>query len=351
MPKCAQGHDCGLVLECPTCKSDVDYASALPELAKLPDFEPRFEETAVLFVGVPKFPVEGAFCGSLSLAKQESRTIDSYSFPKLTGGNWFEYVKAYRDSLGRWMGLVGYPQAKQVVAVLDSRDPLSVLALEAIRKKGGVTALLVAADLESTPAEQNTSYTSITAAEGAQIPAILATASKAKELASFVEGHGLVVGTDAFSQVVGFVLSASRSVTDFMQGDLKLGITSHFFACVMSASRDVYSSPSGIFQVLGTQLSGTFNADEVHTVYLLSSSSTPLEKDLRPAFDAFSKQFPNLITKDAAYLPKTTRLGFFDVMMLFGVKSTDTLTSLQKGYEKVAKRNGLLSVESLGQFS
>lgn len=347
MPKCVNGHDCEWAIFCPRCGAAVSYRQDFEQLAELPSVEVGYEQTAVLFVGLHRAELPGAYTAEVLLQESPETTGRALGLRMIAGATWLDYYRAYKQEVSLWLRLVGFGRARYRTVVVDTSKFLSVLALDAVDQ--GTIVLALTPSRDSTPIEQNTSYVALRVALRRGLPVILATNRYVRELTFVKKGQGLITGQDALAQIVEQLLVRSvRNVQDFLAVDSRLGVRVHCFSAVMSASNGVYKSYEDVFQVQEFENSLEAFPEEVHTAYLLGSARRDVQSGIGQAFERYTKQIQRLTSAQAAMSEKNDR-GTYDVLLLFGVDESPMDAILKEGYLSVAERAGNLTVEEILQ--
>jgi len=161
MARCPNGHQQRLGLKCATCGGELSYKDSLTELFTLPKVVPDYGKVAILTVGYPRLSPSADFVGELSAGQKDVKTATAFQVASIRGGSWLDLKKKYQQDLARWMTVVGIGKSTDRFLVVDTANPLSVLALSAIPKLEHTAVIAVVADQDSTPVEQNTSYVAI----------------------------------------------------------------------------------------------------------------------------------------------------------------------------------------------
>ena len=208
MPKCTNGHDSGLVLYCATCGEPVRYREAVQELAEVPRAEVTLEETAVLFGGVPQFPVGGAFACTIGVDTKGERAFDRLTLKQLSGGAWPDYSKSYAKEARSWMEANGFLDTPHKLVILDLASPAAVLTITSIPGGLGTVVVGVAADGGCTPVEQNATYVSLEAASRRALPMIVVRRGDVERMTYYTGEEGLVTGYSAFARPLSTLMGA-----------------------------------------------------------------------------------------------------------------------------------------------
>jgi len=347
MPRCEQGHPNGPVLVCEKCGAPVPYADALQSLAELPKPDINYEEVALIFVGFPPFLKDGVYSAQVNFGPKEERSPSRFTVKEIGGGTWLDYCRAYGNRIDSWLKLTGFYHSPIKMLIMHTTDPTSVLLLNSLRSTDGVTVFAVVADEASTPANQNTSYVACELMNRKGVSTILASDTFASEMTSFIETKGLLTGSDAVQQLVSYLVDSITPLQDFLHKDFRLGIRNHFFSVVMGASDFVFNSPRDAFTVLGSQMSTKGGVSEPLSAYLISRAGEERNEEIAAAFARYSRGLGNLLTTGISLNPKDTRLGLYDLFLLYGVNDSRIQNSIEKGYLTVKRNAKDLGVEQL----
>jgi len=129
MPRCANGHEQRLGLKCLTCGAAISYRDSIEELRALPRVEPDYGDVEVITVGYPKLSVKADYVGEISAGQADLKTSTAFEVASIRGGSWQDFNKKYLPELRDWMTRVGIGKSTDRFLVVDTTDPLSVLAL------------------------------------------------------------------------------------------------------------------------------------------------------------------------------------------------------------------------------
>ncbi|MDG6898584.1 MAG: hypothetical protein JRN24_02490 [Nitrososphaerota archaeon] len=341
------GHQSGLAWKCTVCGEPISYKDACRELLDLGTPVRTYPRVAALFVGL-----QGRSSGHYSTltlsAGEESMTKDAFVAAKTTGsGSWFDFRTRYRSDLEGWLDAVGFAGATYRILVVDSTDPLSVLAISTVQPRGTII-FAVIADQDSTPMQQNTSYVALKLASKRGFPVVLASKAYAQEVAYFAEGEGFQVGEKALGRAVDLISAAVDDIAQFLVDDLRLGVNLHCFSSVLSASDAVYKT---LDDALSVQLNATsliIYPDEVQTLFLAAFSGSASQQDLERSFTQYrSKNLKGVITAGRRIYPRPGDPRLYDLVTIFGMRESEVIPLLTDGYLKVAERSRDLRVEAL----
>ena len=348
MPKCTNGHETPLELECPSCGAVVDYPRAIEELVHTPKINPSIEDVSVLSVGMPLPSVPRVFAGEATVGDLDEEDVGRIMLRKLEGGTWLDYDRTYSKKLQRWLKLMLFHRSRYKVLVVDTVNPLSVLALRALPTGENTLVLAITADTVSPPIERYTSYVALTIALQRRARLIVASNGYVEELGHFVEGEGLSVGRQSLGQIVSFLLTSIGDLMDFVERDDRLGVRFHCFSATMAASNLVYRSPNDALLVQKGQTSMELQPHEAVAAYLLASGTGEVREDLTQGFKEYcSQELGNLMSAENRFYVKPSRYSLYDLFILYGLKDAQPPAALRKGYETIVSRAPDLRVEDL----
>ncbi len=196
--KCINGHEqsetAALHLKCTVCGGLILYKEVcVRELPNLPKAELTFEKISLIFAGMSKpsslpFENKDVFVCSISLGDDEIENVEEFVLRRTDASSWLDFYSKYLDKLGGWMKFVGLDKSDYRLLIVDTRKPISVLALAAIQKSWRNTIVLgIIADQTSTLIEQNTSYVAIWTALKQGLPVIAVSTSYVDELIFYTE--------------------------------------------------------------------------------------------------------------------------------------------------------------------
>ena len=346
MPKCKQGHPAGLVLSCESCGAPISYADELSSLAELPRPEIEYEDVTVVFLGVPPFPKTGVHSSEVSLGPKEERSPERCTL-KNVGGTWLNYSRAYGRRVESWLKLTGFYESSFKIIVVDATSPLSVLLLNSLYSADGVLVFAISADGTSNPVDQNTSYVAAEVMKRKGVSTIVASGTFARGMTHLTENEGLLVGSSAVQQLISYLVDSIHPLQNFIQKDFGLGIKDHFYSLVMSASDYVFRSPRDAFAVQGSQMSVERVLDDVQSAYLIACAGEEQSAEIATEFARYSSGMRNLLTTGGSLNRKATSLGFYDLLLLYGVRDARIQEPIEKGYLTVKNSANDLGVEKL----
>ncbi len=345
MPRCAQGHEAGLSLLCPTCGSRVSFRGSLQELLDVPVPEARFEEAAVLFVGFPPFSLPGVYAAEAALGKGGE---GPRAFPAegIEGGTWLDYNARYAERFRRWARLACFGRSRYRVLVLDTTSPLAVLAVNNLPLPDSTLVMATIPGPKATPVAQNSSYAALQLARRRGMHVVLALDSFVGRLAAFTEGKGLSTGRKAYEEVLAYILSFAPDLADLVQKDARLGVGAHFYSILLSASDRVFRSVDGALEVQLAQTSLEGSPEKVITAHLLASAPEEMQAELGASFGRVAARDGwSLLNAEPRVRAKPAGRGLYDVLLLYGVKEPTVLEALRAGYQTVASTAPELSLE------
>jgi hypothetical protein len=345
MPKCAKGHEAGLELKCPSCGSDVSFRGSIQDLLDLPPLEVKFEEVAVLFIGPPPFPLSGVYSAE-ALVGHGREAPAKFVAERLEGGTWLDYNSRYSEQFKAWLRLVGFGKSRYRMVVLDTTSPLAVLAVNNIPLPDTTIVMASIPGANSTPVSQNASYAALQLARRRGMHLILALQSFIGRMATFTEGKGLFTGQKAYEEVIAYLLSSVGDLADMIQKDARLGVGTHYFSAVLSASDRVFKSVEGALEVQLAQTSLEGSPEKVITMHMFASSPPDKEREVAESFSRMaSRDKRGLLNAESKVREKATGHEVYDALLLYGVKEPTVLDQLRAGYQTVASTASDLSLE------
>lgn len=345
MPKCANGHDAGLGAKCQKCGAEVDFRGSLPELLTLPHFDAKFEEVAALFVGAPPFAAPGAYSAEAQIGKGGS-TGRAFVAERVEGGTWLDYNAKYSERFRAWLRLVGFGKSRYRLLVVDTTNPLAVLAVNNVPLPDSTIMMATIPGKKATPVAQNSSYATLQLARRRGIHVLLALDSFVAGLAAFSEGKGLSTGEKAYEEVLSYIISFVSDLADATQKDARLGVGAHFFSVLLSGSDRVFRSVEGALEIQLTVTSLEGSQEKVITTHLFASAPSDRQREVEEAFGKIaSREDRNLLNAESTVRERPSDHGLYDALLLFGVKEPTVLDELRAGYQTVASTAPELSLE------
>lgn len=346
MPRCVNGHEVGPLVTCDQCGAPVLYSELFPAIT-LPKVTPNFGEMEVLSLGLPAPQVGGAWAGEVSLGATEERKASGLSLKELEGGTWLEYYKAYSKDITLWLRLVGYDRCRYRFVVVDTAHPLAPALLSSPILDSNSVVMALVPERGATAMEKSSSFVSLQAAVRRKEPLILVNQEFIDDLACFTEDEGLLTGSAALLRVMNYFLGNLKEVSGFVKKDVRLGVTFHAFSPLLAASGKVYRGVPDAFSVQKEVMSSAVPNEDVVMAYLFALAGRELADDIAKAFDEYCRRFPDLISSESKVVEGMSRYGFYDLLVLYGVKGLPLPKYLEEGYRKVAMKAKDLSVEAI----
>ncbi|HUK74886.1 MAG TPA: hypothetical protein VLU99_03765 [Nitrososphaerales archaeon] len=346
MPKCPNGHEQALGLKCQACGAPISYRGALSELSNLPQVKPEYGAISMLTVGYPRLSSRAEFVGEIASGPAELRSSTSFHVAGIRGGTWLEFSEKYLKDLRRWMTIVGVDKATDRVLVVDTTDPLSVLALSALPKLQRTMVVAVTADQDCTPVEQNTSYVAVSLALKKGLPIIALSSSFEKEMLFFTEDRGFATGPEAMSRLLEPLLAASEDLMDLLERDLRLGIKLHCISAILAGSKNVYGIATNALMAQTYNFSLGTKPTDYRTVHTLVLASKDSQGEFEKSFGVFrNRKFKDALSAELRF--KETPSPLYDMVTIYGMKGDSFLESIAGGYEAIVKSMPELNVDGV----
>lgn len=345
MPSCPNGHQQELGLKCTTCGSPISYREALKGLLTLPKVEPDFGETASLCVGFPSTRDSGY---SLALASGDSpkRTKDEFVVEKIQGGTWRDFYARNSADLGRWLKVVAFGQSQFRSLLVDTTDPLSVLAVASLPPLDRTMVIAITGDEGSTSMEQNTSYVALSLAMKRGLRVLALPQSLIRQTLSVGGNGGGPALTDVLSITVKGLLSQRDGLMDLLESDLNVGVRFHLLSPITSGSKQIYGTISNAFLASSYQLPPGAELEDVKTFHALVSCGADLREEFEEGLSQFrSRRLKSILNAECRFQDRADTSSF-DLFAIYGTSESSALRPSLEGYTAVAKRAPLLKVES-----
>ncbi len=345
MPRCSNGHEQMIGLKCTVCGAPLSYKEACATLVSLPGVRPDYGKVSALFVGLHKFPTTADYSGVIMAADVKGQTIDSFTAEKAEGGTWLDHYTKSSGDLRRWLRLIAFDGSQCSFVVVDTTNPLSVMAIACLPLTKRTMIIAVTADGDSTPVEQNTSYVAVSVALNRNFSLLAFSQGFVRNLLMLPEGRSFVSQTEAFSRIIFSLIERFDDTTEFMERDLNLGVKLHSASAIASGSSQIYGTPGNVFNAQNYQLD--IKPEEVRTVYSLISCENDIGPDFEKSFSQFRKRrFKSVLSADCR-VRKKAGSQLFDLLTIYGFASDGLLQTLAGGYNEVVQRVPMLKVESV----
>lgn len=346
MPKCPNGHEQRLGLKCLTCGAELSYRGSLEALLELPEVEPDYGKSSVLSVGYPRAPFLADYVAEVSSGPADLQTAAAFQVAGMRGGSWLDFKDKYLGELRRWLSLVGIGRSRETLVVVDTTNPLSVLAISALPEVEHAVVVAVAADQDSTPVEQNTSYVALSLALKRGIPIIALSETFEKGMLYFTEDKGFATKADALARLVEPLLAAADDLMDLMERDMKLGIKMHCLSAVLAGSKSVYGIATNAYTAQSYSISMGKTPDDYKTVHSLAFSRKGDEGEFEKSFGVFrNRKFKGALSAEFRF--RETPSPLYDLITIYGMGSDVSLQDIAGGYHAILQSVPELSAEGL----
>jgi hypothetical protein len=307
---------------------------------------PEFGEVEVLSLGLHPPKVAGA-AAEIVLGAGEEMKASRLSVKELEGVTWLEYYRAYSKDITLWLKLVGFDRCRYRFVVVDTAHPLAPALLSSPVLDSNAVVMALVPGKGATAMDKSTSFVSLEGAFKRKEPLILANQDFVDDLACFTEDEGLLTGSSALMRVMDYFLDNLKDVSDFAKKDVRLGVTFHAFSPLLAASGKVYKGASDAFSVHKEVMSSAVPIEDVVMAYLFASADGELSGEIEKAFGEYCRRFPDLITSESKVGEGRSKYGFYDLLVLYGVKGLPLPKYLEEGYRKVATRAKDLTAEAI----
>ncbi len=346
MPSCPNGHEQRLGLKCATCGAALSYRDRIEELRALPRVNPDYGRVAILTVGYPGLSPEADYVGEIAAGPADLKTATIFRVVSIRGGTWLDFHRKYARELRRWMALVGVDKATDRLLVVDTTNPLSVLALSALPRMEHTAVIAVTADRDSTPLEQNTSYVALSLALKRGLPVVALSETYEREMFYFTEDSGFATNAKAMSRLLEPLIAGADDLLDLLERDLKLGIKMHCMAAVVAGSSSVYGTATNAFMAQSYDFSLAAEEDEYQTVHSLVFAPRDAEGEFEKSFGVFrNRKFKGALSSELHFREKTSQL--YDVVTVCGLRGDAFLQTIAGGYEAVVRSMPGLSTDGV----
>ncbi len=346
MARCPNGHEQRLGLKCAMCGAELSYRESVTELRNLPRVEPDYGKVSILTVGYPRLSPSAYYVGEVSTGPTDVKTATTFQVASIRGGSWRDLQKKYQEDLRRWMKLVGVDKSTDRIVVVDTTNPLSVLAVSALPKLEHTAVIAVVADRDSTPLEQNTSYVALSLALNSGLPVIVLSETFEREMLYFTEDRGFATRAEAMSRLLSPMLEAADDLMDLLERDLKLGVRLHCLSAIVAGSKSVYGIATNAFMAQSYNLSVGSMPDDCQTVHSLVFSGEETEGEFEKSFGVFrNRKFKGALSAEFRF--HESRSALYDMVTLYGMGADAFLQGLADGYQAIAKSMPELKAEGV----
>jgi hypothetical protein len=334
MARCPNGHEQRLGLRCALCNAELSYRSSVNDLRLLPKVTPDYGHIAILTVGYRGLSLAADYIGEISSGDTDAKTSTNFQVANIRGGSWLDLQKKYQDDLRRWIALVGVDKSTDKFLVVNTTNPLSVLALSSLPKLEHTAVIAVAADQDSTPVEQNTSYVAISLALKRGLPVVALSDTFEKEMLYFTENRGFVARADAMSRLLQTLLGAADDLMDLLEKDRRLGIKLHCLSAVVAGSKTVFGVVTNAFTAQAYNASIGAKPEGYQTVHSLVFSDEESRPEFEKSFGVYrNRKFKGAISAELRFHENGSQL--YDMITIYGLKDEAFLETIAHGYQAI----------------
>ena len=325
MPSCQNCHATVWDLNCPDCNTPIPYDQLIKEVINLPEVEVRFEDLTVIFVGLEPTEVKEAYVAKIAIDGEYAEASTSLTLEKIDGGTWLDYSKRYSDSIDGWLRRVGYTYSKYKLIIVNTTSPISIAAINSSLLIGNETIIAITAEDSSTPLNKNTSYVALKKMYEKGQSIVLVEEGYFKNLTYFDEDQGLITGETAFKKIITNLAYNIQILNHFIEGDKRLGITTHTISTLLSASDQVYTSIKVLFEIHAYMNSVEGVDEDYLSIHLLGLSSRELRPKIEDAFKSYYVGFKDLLNSEVVVHENSSRYNFYDLYILYGLSEDPVL--------------------------
>ena len=327
--------------------------ACVEQIENLPKVDAVFEKISMVFVGLPMASSistdnKDVYVSSVLAGDEENESVQAFTLSRTDASSWLDFYSKYLGKLDRWMKFVGLGKSHYRIIVVDTRKPISVLALAAIPSSWKNTIVIaVTGDQTSTLIEQNTSYAAVGTALKRGLPIVAISTSFVDELIFYTEKEGLVVRAQALVPILYRLISSIDAVMDTMGNDSRLGVKEHCFSAILSASEKVYPSVESALYAQESSFSIIAKKSDITTACLLAFAPADVLTRIDKIFAKYRRdELKDAIGADHQGYPSDggSSSGIYDLLMIYGIKDGLASQALKSGYDSVASKVPELSL-------
>ena len=342
MFRCISGHSTNNLIACENCGQEIDLQDGLKRLSMIPEFKVNWEEVSILTVGLPYVPRDGICVLYAQSGDENTNNETKFTVKTMLGETWYDIIKHERSRFNTWLSKTGFFKAKYKIILIDTTDPLAILTIQALHDIHQVAIFAVVGDQSSNSLEANTSYVAMSLIQKKRLPTIVCSKTYVRNLAIFAEDMGLVTGEYAFNHIIMLLISFINYFIDVITRDSKLGVQTHYFSAIFSASDLVYPTPNSAIHLQHEEVQSLTNQEEIKSAYLFSLAETRRHESIASAFQLDFRE-SQLLDRASKAINKTSNRGLYDMVLLIGAKVFD-FKPLAAGYNQIIEMNNLLKV-------
>lgn len=330
----------------------MSWQSLADKITDLPRPSPKIEDCSIITVG----SVENIDPGRCYLSRVEEGSGDGLSpggikVQPIQGGVWVDYYRRYRDEVERRMKILLINRTKQRIFIIDSSSPLSPLVLSSKHaSRENSIAFLIIPPREATVFEKSSSYASYEIARRRGIPVILIDRGRVGYFYGFsgdrILRHGALEG-----RIIGMIIESLEKISSFMRIGERIGVRSYLVSSVVGASLEVYGNPHNTLRVLEKCVMWVLRDQETlyrsRSLLLIARAPKQLFERISESYLKYLEGFPELLTHDSTYTEYSSRLGLYDIAVLFGYPVIELPDHIIQGHRSLETLNPEISVEEV----
>lgn len=330
----------------------MSWQSIIDRITDLPKPSPKIEDCSIITVG----NVENIDPGMCYLSRVEEGTGDGLSpegikVQPIQGGVWIDYYRRYRDVVERRMNILLINRIKKRIFIIDSSNPLSPLILSSRHaSRENSIAILIIPPREATVFEKSSSYASYEIARRKGIPAILIDRGRVGYFYGF-SGDKILRHRALEGKITGMIIESLDKISSFVRTGERIGVRSYLISSVIGAGLEVYGNPHNALRALEKCVMWTLRDQETlyrsRSLLLIAKAPKPLFDKISESYVKYLEGFPELLTHDIIYTEYSSRLGLFDIAMLFGYPMIDLPDHIVQAHRSLESINPEISVEEV----
>lgn len=345
MPVCEKGHRMGFQAICSVCGSRISYIESLKELGELPGFEVPRESLLISYIDIPDTLVSTAFTRSgsmvrISLEDGERISENRSGLRRLRSRMWPEYYREYSGRVDLLLKIYGFTTAQDVLVILNTSSPLSVLTLSSKALDPGRSVILALMPGESAPApEAVNSYSSLRIIDARGFQAVFISEPFIGELSGYTEEWGYIDGMDALQYIAISLAGFSRNFFRPIYEDRDLGVRSHGLSSIIGGSGSVFKNTLAAMKTLLYRISVDPAPREVLSIHLYVTAPGSMLKEFEASYREYVKSLEGVINHTLHMRERDSRLGVYDIHAILGFREYPEYEWLRRAYEGVVARN------------
>lgn len=330
----------------------MSWQSIIERITDIPKPSPRIEECSVTLVGsVESIDPGKCFLNRIEEGGEGELAQDRIRLQTIQGGVWIDYCRKYRSDIERRMRILLINKARHKIFVIDASSPLSPLVLSSkyVSREDSIVFLIIPSK-EATVFEKSSSYASYEIARRKGIPTVLIDRSRVSYFYGF-SGDKILRHGALESRIIGVVIENLEKILSFIRVSERIGVRSYLVSSIIGASLEVYGTPYNTLRALEKCVAWILRDQETlyrsRSLFLIARAPKQLFDKISESYVKYLEFFPELLSHDSSYTEYSSRLGLYDIAVLYGYAGVELPDHIVQGHRSLETLNPEISVEEV----